>query len=77
MLLPHPSCVLPRCLQELVAQHRSRIGELEAAAQQLQRQLAASRQQGEALEGRLAAAELAAAGAAAEVRVLRVPGLSV
>ena len=54
----------------MVAQHRSRIGELEAAAQQLQRQLAVARQQGEALEGRLAAAELAAAGAAAEVRIV-------
>ena len=75
-LFLYPAMSLPCCLQELVAQHRSRIGELEAAAQQLQRQLAAARQQGEALEGRLAAAELAAAGAAAEVRLLGVSGLA-
>lgn len=53
---------------ELAAQQRARIAELEAAGQQQQRALAAARQQAEALESRLAAAELTAARAAAEVR---------
>ncbi|KAL4451570.1 hypothetical protein ABPG75_007232 [Micractinium tetrahymenae] len=55
---------------ELVGQLRGRIAELEAAAQQHQRQLAAARQHAEALESRLTTAELAAARSAAEVHEL-------
>lgn len=57
--------------QELVAQLRARIADLEGAAQQHQRQLAAARQHAEALESRLTTAELAAARSAAEVRLGR------
>ncbi|KAL4428842.1 hypothetical protein ABPG77_005280 [Micractinium sp. CCAP 211/92] len=55
---------------ELVAQLRGRIADLEAAGQQHQRQLAAARQHADALESRLATAELAAARSAAEVQEL-------
>lgn len=60
-------------------QLRGRIAELETAAQQQQRALATARQQAESLESRLAAAELAAARSAAEVRgsgdgILRLDG---
>lgn len=56
------------CAQELVGQLRGRIADLEAAAVQHQRQLAAAQQHAEALESRLTTAELAAARSAAEVR---------
>ncbi len=52
---------------ETIAQQRARIAELEGQAGALQRQLAAAHQQAQALEGRLAAAEAAAAKAAEEV----------
>ncbi|PSC74921.1 zinc ion binding [Micractinium conductrix] len=55
---------------ELVAQLRGHVAELEAAAQQHARQLAAAHHQAEALESRLASAELTAARSAAEVHEL-------
>lgn len=55
---------------ETIAAQRQRIAELEGHLGLLQRQLAAARHQCESTESRLAAAEVAAARAAAEVRVL-------